>query len=80
MLKIGRKIAAENQSEQNMVLIGLEEAGALDKFDEFQDHPDEDVYATVKKIITEFMPFIELRPRRERFEEAYDDVEDQEDF
>ena len=69
MLKIGRKIAAENQSDENMVLVELEKFGALDKFDELQDHQDMEVQATVMRIIKEFMPFIELRLIEEEFED-----------
>ena len=65
MLNVGRKIARESQSEQNMVLVELEKSGALDKFDELQDHPERDIQIIVKEIIKEFMPFIELRPIRE---------------
>ena len=65
MLNIGRKIATERSSGENMVLSGLENAGALDNFDELQDHPERDIQIMAKETIKEFMPFIELRPRRE---------------
>jgi len=78
MLEIGRKIAKESQSEQNIVLAELENAKVLDRFDALQDHNDESLYAIAIKIIQEFIPSIEIKPRREELEndsdeEDYDD-------
>mgnify|MGYP003578068746 CR=1 FL=1 len=43
MLKIARKVAEENQSEENMVLKELERAEVFYKFDELQDHHNQDL-------------------------------------
>jgi len=79
MLKIGRKIMIENQSEQNMVLFELENRGALEKFDTLQDYNDEIVCEIVTKIIKDFMPSIKIRPRTrqiEDIEEEFDNVDE----
>jgi len=79
MLKIGRKIALEDQSEQNMVLDELEKAGALNKLDTLQDYHDTDVNEIVTKIIQEFIPSIEIKPQRTQPEDDDDDDDEDDD-
>jgi len=81
VLNIGKKMAVESHSEQNMVLVDFENRGVLSKFDTLQDSDDDSIYASVTKIIREFIPSIEIRPQRiesEDDDEEYDD--DEEDF
>jgi len=77
MLKVGRKLAIENNREENMVLVELEKAGVLDYFDILQDHDEVDVQITVRKVILEFMPFIKIKPFIG--DSDYDDDEDEDD-
>jgi len=69
---VGGKIALENKTEQNMVLVELEKAAVFDEFDIFQDADDNVVCETVTKIIKEFMPFIKLRTPERESEGNYD--------
>ena len=46
-----------------MVLVELEKAGVLDKFDELQDHNDGEINQIVWDIVKEFMPFIQIKQR-----------------
>jgi len=75
MLKIADIMAKAAKKEENLVLIELEKAGALDKFDTLQDFEDKTVYKNVITIIKEFMPFIEIRERPESENEEEDDEE-----
>jgi len=77
MLKVGGKLANEKNSEENIVLVGLEKEGVLDKFDMLQDHVDESVQFNVRKMIREFMPFIKIKPLPEDSQDDEDDCFDE---
>jgi len=76
MLQIARKMAIENNSEENLVLVELEKAGVLDSFETLQDYNHEGVYEYVANIIKDFIPSIELRPKRNQSEDSDEEEED----
>jgi len=76
MLNIGKKMAVESHSEQNMVLVDLENTGVLSKFDTLQDSDDDSIYESVTKIIREFIPSIEIRPQRRESEDSDEEYDD----
>jgi len=80
MLRVGKKMATESQSEQNMVLVELENTGIPNEFDTLQDHQDDNIYEIVTRIIRDFIPSIEIRSRREESEDDDDDYSEDEDY
>jgi len=79
MLQIADGVAKAMKKEENLVLIELEKAGALDKFDILQDCEDKGVYNLVIMIVKEFMPFIEIRQRPQSDNEEEDEEIDEDD-
>ena len=76
MLRIAREVAL---SEENMVLAELEKAGVFEIFNKLQRSYDQEIYENVTKILKEFLPLIEIQPKRERpADEEYDDEENYE--
>jgi len=58
MLKTGAEgMFFEHGKEENIVLVELEKAGALERLEALQDFDDEDVYETAEKIINEFITY-----------------------
>jgi len=65
ILRLGDTLGNKNESKENLVLIELQDKGALDRFDVLQDHYDDEIYKWVRKILIDFIPSIEVRPRFE---------------
>jgi len=63
LLRLGETLGNKIQSKENLVLMELQDRGVLDRLDVLQDYDDDPVNKWLMKILKDFIPFIEIRPR-----------------